>query len=103
MTAPTTDLGTSILCLSPLSGVARQLAGCFLWACMLLSAVVQSQTGLPAVFCLTPQAAFYAILQKLSTPGAAERSPRCKGPPLAVQAEQLVEPCCESEHCTLQG
>lgn len=105
MAAHTTDLRTSILCLSLLSEVASQLAGCFLQACVLLSAVVQSQSGLAVVLCLTPQAAFYGVLEILSTLGATERSLHCKGPPrpLAAWAEQLVEPCRESEHCTLQG
>lgn len=81
MAAHTTDLRTSILCLSLLSEVASQLAGCFLQACVLLSAVVQSQSGLAVVLCLTPQAAFYGVLEKLSTLGATERSLHCKGPP----------------------
>lgn len=104
MAAPTMDLRTSILCLSLLSGAASELAGCCLQACMLLSAAVRSQTGLAVVLCLTPQAASCSVFEKLSSLGVIERALHCKGvPPLALWAEQLVEPWSESEHCTLQG
>lgn len=72
---------------------------------MLLSAVVQSQTGLAVVLCLTPQAASCGVLEKLSSLGAiAFWVLHCKGvSALALWAEQLVETWSESEHCILQG
>lgn len=56
---------------------------------MLLSAVVQSQTA--AVLCLTPQAAFYGVLEKLSTPGATERALHCEGPLLGCVGKTAYE------------